>query len=66
MGIFLSDQRFDDELRFVLGRDPEREDHLGKAEYRYAEIHDRIGRVDRRATDIRDRARAGSGTAICE
>ena len=31
LGLLLPDQRFDDELRLVLGRRAEREDHLGQA-----------------------------------
>ena len=57
VGLLLPDQRFDDELRLVLRRRAEREDHLGQAVGRHAEVHHRVRCHDRRAADIRQRAR---------
>ena len=48
LGLFLSDQRLDDELRLVLGRRAEREDHLGQAVRFDPEVHHRVRRHDRR------------------
>ena len=39
----------------VLGRGPEREDHLGQARHRHAEVHHRVRRDDRRAAHLRPR-----------
>src|SRR5258707_971664 len=47
----------DGELRVVLRRRAEREDHLGQAGRGHAEPRDRIGRVDRRTADVCLRAR---------
>ena len=55
--LLLPDQRFDDELRLVLGRGAEREDHVGQAGGRHAQVHHRVGRDDRRAADLRARPR---------
>ena len=57
LGLLLPDQRFDHQLRFLLRRCAEREDHLGQAVRGHAEIHHRIGRHDRRAAHLRRRAR---------
>ena len=56
LGLLLPDQRLDDELRLVLGRRAQREDHLGQARHRHAEVHHRVRRHDRRAADVRPRA----------
>ena len=53
LGLLLPDQRLDDELRLVLRRRAEREDHLGQARRRHAEVHHRVRRHDRRAADLR-------------
>ena len=58
VGLLLPDQRFDDELRLVLGRGAEREDHVGQAVGGHAEVHHRIRCEHRRAAGIRERARS--------
>src|SRR6185503_8709809 len=57
LGLLLPDQRLDDELRLLLGRRPQREDHLGQALGLDPEVHHRVRRDDRRAADVRSRAR---------
>src|SRR5208283_2912051 len=47
LGLLLPDQRLDHELRQLLGRRAEREDHLGQAGSVHAEVHHRIRRHDR-------------------
>src|SRR5690606_30395964 len=53
LGLLLPDQRFDDELRLLLGRDAEREDHLGQARRRHPEVHHRVGCNHRRSARLR-------------
>ncbi len=53
LGLLLPDQRLDHELRFVLRRRAEREDHVGQARHRHAEVHHRVGRLDCGAADLR-------------
>ena len=56
VGLFLPDFRLDDQLRLVLGGGAEREDYVGQAGRRHAEIHYRVGRDDCGSTDLRLRA----------
>ena len=51
-GYFAQISRRVDELRRLLGRGAEREDHLGQARRRHAEVHDPVGRDDRGAADV--------------
>jgi hypothetical protein len=44
-------------VRLVLRSDAEREDHLGQADGRDADVRHRVGRHDRRAADARRAAR---------
>ena len=60
VGLLLPDQRLDHELRLLLRRRAEREDHLGQARRRHAEVHHRERRDDRRAADVRAGPRAGN------
>ena len=57
VGVLLPDLGFDDELRVVLGRCAEREDHVGQAGREDAEVHCGIGCVDRGAADVCVRSR---------
>ena len=52
VGLLLPDQRLDDELRVVLGRGPQRKDHLGQTRREHAEVHHRVRRHDRRAAGL--------------
>ena len=54
LGLLLPDQRFDDELRLVLGRGAEREDHVGKTRRDDAQVHRRVRRDDLRAAHVRE------------
>ncbi len=56
VGLLRAGLGLDDELRLVLGRGPEREDHLGQARRGDAEVHRRERRDDRGAADLPDRA----------
>ena len=62
LGLLLPDQRLDHELRLLLRRRAEREDHLGQARRRHAEVHHRVRRHHRRAADLR--LRAGAVTPV--
>ena len=53
LGLFLPDFGLDHFVRFLFGRRTQRENHLGQAAARYAEIHRRVGRHDRRSADFR-------------
>jgi deoxyhypusine synthase len=53
VGLLLPDQRLDDQLRLVLRRRPQREDHVGQARRRYARLHHRVRRDHRRAAGVR-------------
>jgi deoxyhypusine synthase len=55
-GLLLPDLGGDGELRRVLGRAAEREDHVGEAGRGDADVRDRERRVDRRAAGVRVRA----------
>ena len=57
VGLLLSDQRLDHELRFVLGCRSQREDHLGQARRRHTQVHRRIRCHHRGTADVRDRPR---------
>jgi deoxyhypusine synthase len=54
--LLLSDLGLDHQLRLVLGGFPHREDHLGEARRRHAEVPDRVRRHDRGPTHLRPRA----------
>src|SRR5215207_2755185 len=54
VGLLLPDQRLDDQLRLVLGRRSQREDHVGQAGRRHPEVHHRVGRHDRGAAGVRE------------
>ena len=56
LGLFLPDQRLDDELRQLFRRGAERKNHLGQARRGYAPVHHRIRRHHRRAADFCVRA----------
>ena len=52
--LLLPDHRLDHELRLLFRRRAQREDHLGQARHRHAEVHHRERRQHRRAADVRD------------
>ena len=56
VGLLLPDQRLDDQLRIVLGRGAQRENHVGQAGRKDAQVHHRVRRIDRRAADVRLRS----------
>ena len=58
VGLFLPNQRFDDELRQLLRRRAERENHLGQARGLNSEVRGRKRCHDLRAFDLRLGARA--------
>src|SRR6185436_11749402 len=53
LGLLLPDQRLHHQLRLLLRRRPEREDHLGQARRRHAVARDRVRRLDRGASRVR-------------
>jgi hypothetical protein len=57
VGLFLPNQRLDNELRIILRSGAEREDHVGQAQRRDSEIHHRVGRNDCGAADFRKDSR---------
>src|SRR4029077_16704271 len=64
MGLLLPDQRLDHQLRVVLRRGAQREDHLGETQRRDSEIHHRVGRNDCGAADFRKDSRLVTITAV--
>ena len=52
-GYFCQISRFDNHLRLIFRRRPQRKNHLGQARSLNTEIHCRIGRFDRRTADVR-------------
>ncbi len=62
VGLLLPNQRFDDELRQLLWRRAERENHLGQARGFNSEVRGRKRRHDLRAIDLRLGARAVRNT----
>ena len=52
VGLLRPDLRLDDQLRLLLGRRPQREDHLGQAGAGHAQLHRRERRDDRGPVDL--------------
>ena len=52
LGLLLPDHRLDHQLRLLLRRRAQRENHLGQARREHAEVHHRIRRLHRRAADV--------------
>ncbi len=65
VGLLLPDLRLDHQLRVVLRRSAQREDHLGQAGREDAEVHRRVGRVHRGAADLRLRAGLVASCSTC-
>ena len=56
LGLLRADLGCVDQLRRLLRRSAQREDHLGQARRGHAQVHDPVGRDDRGAADVRLRA----------